>query len=127
MNTHLKLFASALVPAVLSMAPAPVHAQEMATASRLVSLQGLDLSTAADQRVLHHRLAVAAAKVCSDDSEHGRLGGNAYLQCRKEALDDAWSRAGTLMAAAKSRSLLAAGSAPTLLTSAGVAVTQAGR
>ena len=127
MNTNAKLLTNATMAAMLSMASAaPARAQEVVTTSRLVSLQGLDLGTAAGQHALHHRLAVAAAAVCSGDAEHGRLGDDVYLQCRKEALDEAWSRAGTLVAAAKSRSLLAAGSAPTLLASAGVAVSQAG-
>ncbi len=113
-NIKARLFtglAAAAFAATAILAVQPALADDAVTATRVVSLRGLDLAAPSDQRVLRHRLMVAASAVCNDGGSKD-LASGAYLECRKAAFDDAWTRAQTLVAAAKSRSLLAARMTP---------------
>ena len=106
-NRLLAGFAAAAIAATVL----PAGAQEAVTSSRVVHVAGLDLASPADQTVLRHKLMQAAARVCEDYGT--RQGFTAeYAACYKAAFDSAWARAATLMAEAKSRSLLAAAHEP---------------
>lgn len=83
-------------------------ADEAVTVHRLVSTQGLNLASPADQTVLRHRIAVAARVVChlSNPGEGGLS--NEMTDCISTARQDAWAQAQVKIAAAEGRTQVAA-------------------
>ncbi len=88
-----------VVAGLFAAAPAALAADDdYDTESRTVSTQGLDLSKSAGQATLHHRIVIAAARVCrnGDTRDFRSIGG--YDQCREQAIADAWAQAKILIA-----------------------------
>lgn len=59
------------------------------TRTLTVSADGLDLSSAAGQRLLDRRVKLAAQRVCDYSSMHGLRQPSAYTTCAQTALSDA--------------------------------------
>ena len=117
MNIPLKItttLCGVLVGATLTGAAAPAYAQSTVeeltvighygrvpdsaqTASQVVSYADLDLSTAAGQKELKHRISLTARYLCDKlgESDTSTTPGPT---CRDAATKDAWERAGTVEA-----------------------------
>jgi UrcA family protein len=73
----------------------------------VVSIDGLNLATPAGQSVLHHRLRVAATKVCQNTVGGGSILSDAFTNCFREAMGSAHAHAQHLIAEAQSRAVVA--------------------
>src|SRR5688572_17626687 len=79
--------ATSLILMISAFAAAPVLAQTApAPENRIVVRTGdLDLSKAAGQRALDHRIAIAVVEACGETSPADPAGRNEILRCRDEA------------------------------------------
>jgi UrcA family protein len=83
MNTTKIILSSFLITAGL-IKGAPALAEEVQSATYVVRTADLDLSSAAGQRALDHRLTIAIAEVCGTPSDADLVGKNAAAACRTE-------------------------------------------
>ncbi len=71
---------------LLAFTATPALAELPSTVSTTVQIADLDLSSAAGQRALNHRLALAAKEVCGTASDIDVAGKNDVRRCRAETL-----------------------------------------
>jgi UrcA family protein len=83
MTTTKIILSSFLITAAL-IKGAPATAEPVPSATYIVHTADLDLTTAAGQRTLDHRLTIAVAEVCATPSDADLVGKNAARQCRIE-------------------------------------------
>src|SRR5436190_1099053 len=74
------------IATLLAFTATPALAESPATVSSTVQTADLDLSSAAGQRALNHRLSLAAIDVCGTASDVDIAGKNDVRQCRAEVL-----------------------------------------
>ena len=101
-QTLLIILGSALVTSAAILAK-PAFAQEPAAERNitLVRTADLNLSTAAGQRQLDHRLANAAREVCGEASDADLEGKNEVRRCRDETLASVQAQRDAMFAAAR--------------------------
>jgi len=87
---------------VCSITSMPAHASEESV-SLTVKTEDLNLTSPADARRLHTRLAVAASAVCQEPGTRGLDAALSYRTCRKSALSNAKLAAERAIAAATLR------------------------
>jgi UrcA family protein len=71
---------------LLAFTATPALAEAPVSVSTTVQTADLDLSSAAGQRALNHRLAIAAKEVCGSASDADVEGKNDVRRCRAETL-----------------------------------------
>lgn len=71
---------------LLAFTAAPALAEAPVSVSTTVETADLDLSSAAGQRALNHRLAIAAKEVCGTASDVDVEGKNDVRRCRAKTL-----------------------------------------
>jgi len=101
------LFLALAIAGLSTAATAPARAEDQDTVSRKVSAADLDLRTSAGQATLHHRIAVAALKVCEQVGGSDPLTYYTASDCIKQARESAQPQLSALIAAAKSPNMVA--------------------
>jgi UrcA family protein len=71
---------------LLTFSATPALAQPPVTVSTTVRTADLDLSSAAGQQALNHRLTIAAKEVCGSASDVDVAGKNEVRRCRHDTL-----------------------------------------
>jgi len=97
--------------ALIKGAPTAANPPEPAVSVSFVRTADLDLSTAKGERVLEHRLAVAAREVCGAAADVDLEGRNDVRKCRADVLARAHEQRDALLAAANRGALIAISSA----------------
>ncbi len=95
----------------LPAAAADVQA-EANTVLRKVSSNDLDLASAAGAAMLHHRIDVAAMKVCEEATGGHDLGSPGLADCYARSSVDAWHQAEFRIAAARNGTAVASANRP---------------
>jgi UrcA family protein len=83
-------------------------ATDRSTVELRVSTSGLDLTKAADQALLRHRIAVAASKLCAMVNHTASLTDEGYDACFQKAAAEARRQADAQIAALQSKAIAAA-------------------
>ena len=91
------------IATLLALTATPALAEPPVTISSTVQTADLDLSSAAGQRALNHRLSLAAIDVCGTASDVDIAGKNDVRQCRAEVLASVASDRDQRIAAASSQ------------------------
>jgi|GEM_PF-6448467 UrcA family protein len=103
----LALTMMAALPGVDARAAGPEA--ESATASRQVSLAGLDLTTREGQAALRRRVVAAAVHVCEDTTFSVSANASVFLECFRKARAEAMAAADSRIAAANTPATFAGG------------------
>ncbi|TLU73016.1 UrcA family protein [Lichenicoccus roseus] len=64
---------------------------DMAVVTRAVPVSDLNLAAPDDQRRLHHRISVAARRVCMDAGGNTIVSDDSLFDCYQRAMGDAWA------------------------------------
>ncbi len=64
---------------------------DMAVVTRAVPVSDLNLAAPDDQRRLHHRISVAARRVCMDAGGNTIVADDSLFDCYQRAMGDAWA------------------------------------
>lgn len=84
MKSTLKIILASFLVTAAAIKAAPALAEDVQAVSTIVRTADLDLNSAAGQRALDHRLAIAVVEVCGAPSDVDLAGQNRARACRAD-------------------------------------------
>jgi len=96
-----------LAAAIVALSAASAARADDISATRVVSIHGLNLTSSGGQAKLRQQIRKAAREVCAEVAHRLNPGDDDFQDCVQETFEDAWGQAETKIASAKSQALVA--------------------